>query len=172
MTEYLKCAEYLECALDPRLRRAVIEVSLRRLRKLKKITKFNTLAVRGISGLAVGSILSHQLKCNLTVVRSTKACHSIRDAEGYIKGDGKYIIVDDFVCSGRTIKKIIAAIGDDMDCVGILLYNSSVVDIDEEMVNAVKSKRTVHVESFHVHSYGERRGQVRSKASFVLQPRG
>lgn len=71
--------------------------------------------------------MSFLTKTHLICVRKDKA-HTCKKVEGAI-GVERYLIVDDFICSGKTIKKIISALKGKP--VGILLYN----DYDDDAKN-------------------------------------
>lgn len=84
------------------------------------------LVVTGISGMAIGVPLAFQLNLEFCVVRkkgdSDNASHRI---EGYIP-IGEFLILDDLVSSGNTIKRItdaIKGVSPDARCIGIILYN-------------------------------------------------
>lgn len=68
--------------------------------------RFDTIAVSGVSGLGIGSVVAYILKKNLAVVRkSTKDCRSIYKVESS-NNLKRYIIVDDLIETGKTIRRI------------------------------------------------------------------
>lgn len=84
---------------------------------------FDAIAFRGHSGAAVAYPLSYALNIPLLCVRkpgNTK--HYIRETEGHVDA-GRYLIVDDFVDSGETIRKILQVLPYG-SCKGLLLYKS------------------------------------------------
>lgn len=93
-------------------RQKVIKVALRLLRKREK--EFDAIAVRGVSGLVVGPLLAHTLKKHLIVVRkpSEKAdSHADQLIEGPTTDTQiRYLIVDDFISNGSTVRKIVEEI--------------------------------------------------------------
>ena len=108
---------------------------LRTLRTRKRNpVLFDAIAFRGTSGAAMAYPLSIKLNVPLICVRkSTEKSHG-----GNIEGSSgidvtKYIIVDDFIDSGSTIRAIIDAIKEkagrqEIQCTGIVLYTSSLDD--------------------------------------------
>lgn len=87
--------------------------------------EYDAIAVRGVSGLMVGGILSLRLNKPLVVVRKTKGEHSEHIVEGVRRDGMRYLIVDDLVCSGATVNDIMAqieAINHGAQCVGVVVY--------------------------------------------------
>lgn len=89
---------------------------------------FDTIAVRGSSGLLFGAPLAMEMEKNLLLVRKEKeVSHSTTKVEG--KGIGqRIIVVDDFVETGKTLKAIEEAIityCQSPTILGLYLYNHS-----------------------------------------------
>jgi len=95
-------ASYFKEAIDPSQRKkTIIDCE-----KLLSGIKFDTIVCRGVSGMALGFVLAHLLDKNIYVIRKDedkKSSHSGGDV-GRLRG--RYIIIDDFCCSGETIKNI------------------------------------------------------------------
>ena len=119
---------------------------------LKKKTKFGAIAFRGTSGAALAYPLSAQLNIPLICVRKLKERSHGFSVEGTRRNIRKYVIIDDFTGSGRTIRAIIDAIDkkddwtdDKAECVGIILY---AVDYDKDWDKAFfthkKKKIPIH----------------------------
>lgn len=97
---------------------------------LKKKTKFGAMAFRGSSGAALAYPLSAQLNIPIICIRKPDDRSHGLSIEGTQRNIKKYVIVDDFMESGKTIKAIIEAINKKKDyfdegraeCVGIILY--------------------------------------------------
>jgi adenine/guanine phosphoribosyltransferase-like PRPP-binding protein len=93
----------------------------------RKGIDFDTIAVRGHSGMLMGAPLAMQTKKKLIFIRKKgDKSHSGNTVEGWGRKQ-KILIVDDFICSGSTIKAAYKAIienCDDCEVVGILLYAS------------------------------------------------
>lgn len=76
----------------------------------KVFGEFDGIACIGTSGLAVAPILAYQFDKHLMVVRKENdASHKESDIESH-DSVTRYIIVDDFVSSGRTLENIIRGI--------------------------------------------------------------
>ena len=93
--------------------------------ELNKLIKFEAVAATGTSGLAISPILSHVFDKKLTIIqkKSTRR-HSNQLVDGWVDLD--YVIVDDFIGTGKTIKRIqdgLAIYNGKLN--GIFLYNSN-----------------------------------------------
>ena len=97
--------------------------------------KFDTIAVRGVSGLLVGPALAAAMGKDIIVVRKSVGmdhCHSGKIAEGNLDTE-RYLIVDDIISSGNTVKAIRNAVLLEQqrldiksgECAGVLCYGCS-----------------------------------------------
>ncbi len=119
---------YKPCSLKAQVNRVVR--NLEKLRKQKKV-KFDAIAFRGMSGAAVAYPVSVLAGYHLIAVRKEDHSeHHGRNVEGSeSRKIRRYIILDDFICSGNTIKAIIHAIDKEKnidvppECVGVAIYN-------------------------------------------------
>lgn len=102
---------------------SLVPAAVKTLRALKKKYKFDAIAFRGSSGAALAFPLSYFLKVPLIHVRKGKSHYGGGPIEGTISSQ-RYVIVDDFVDSGRTVKTIVREIKKEMDAkpVAICLY--------------------------------------------------
>lgn len=79
----------------------------------------------GLSGILVGVALADHTKREFAIVRKpNEETHSSYSVEGYILDE--YVIVDDFMDGGETVKRILEKMSDrtlQSVCRGILLYN-------------------------------------------------
>lgn len=82
------------------------------LRKLKKRLGFNTIAVSGHSGLILGALVAERLKMPLLAVRKAddKQCVDGHRVNGTRLADCRYIVLDDLIDSGATLKRIVTEI--------------------------------------------------------------
>lgn len=135
--------EYNNRCVDADDRANTIHAAFGKLRKYRD--RFDAIAVRGVSGLVIGSILADRLEKHLVVVRRpeelrvrtgidwndtrareqyTQACHSALMVEGPLDWTplARYIVVDDFTSSGNTLKWIHEAIGTRAQHVNTFLY--------------------------------------------------
>ena len=79
-------------------------VTMTTKRIIKSKVKFDAIAFRGMSGAIIACPVASIFKKPLIIVRkSIKNCHSSRQVEGFIDAK-KYIIVDDFIETGKTIR--------------------------------------------------------------------
>ena len=99
--------------------------------KLQKfgLDKFNAIAFRGISGALIAPVIAHSLKKEIIAVRKSEKRHSSSKVEGVGKTTtANYIIIDDLIDSGKTMRDIIDAItkaNPRYNLVGIILYTST-----------------------------------------------
>lgn len=112
----------------------LITRTAKRVALLKKKHKNLGIAFRGQSGSALAYPVAAKLKMPLILVRkNTESSHSSYKIEGCTNKDvDNYIIIDDFISSGKTVNTIIREIDkyqsfcdNPAKCVGIVLYASS-----------------------------------------------
>ena len=120
----VSCVDYLNTALNPKLRRQTISRTVRHLKPI--IDTFDAIAVSGVSGMLIGVPVADMLDKPLIVVRKEHNTHSDCLVEGSI--EGRYLIVDDLINTGETINTIVASIHNHHNehaiCVGIYLWLS------------------------------------------------
>lgn len=74
--------------------------------------EFDAIAFRGMSGALVAPIIARELGKTLICVRKPdEKCHSSRLVEGD-SGARSYVIIDDFIDYGTTVRKIFTAVGE------------------------------------------------------------
>ena len=92
--------------------------------KLSKVDFwFDSIACCGTSGMLVVPQIAELLKKNIIVIRKDLNCYSDFIIEG--PSTKQYIIVDDLICSGKTVKHIMKAIKTETPrskCMGIYSY--------------------------------------------------
>lgn len=127
-------AVYFNEALDPALRTKVVNEAVEAIRK----TGVKHIAVRGISGLAIGTIVAHLLGIRMLVVRKPgENSHCSDRVSGRIDATlratndepVRYVILDDFIYMGGTVREIQAALQAEyknapfkIECVGFYGY--------------------------------------------------
>jgi adenine/guanine phosphoribosyltransferase-like PRPP-binding protein len=103
-----------------------VERAVKVLRKFRRKHPFEAIAFTGTSGAALAYPLSYLLGVPLICVRkSTRDNHFGYKLEGCMTADN-YIIVDDFIESGKTIERVKKSVEKeviDTKCVGIYLYH-------------------------------------------------
>lgn len=103
---------YFDSAIDHR-RKETVTSARKFLRKRTK--EFDAIAFTGMSGAALAPILAYLLDKQLIIVRkdrTAEASHSTATVEYIYPLKPRIVIVDDFVCEGLTIKRIIDKIKD------------------------------------------------------------
>lgn len=110
---------YLDKYLNPKKSKAKFEKAVEILKKLK----FDSIAFCGVSGALIAPVLAHALNKKLIVVRkNNQKSHSYLKVEGNYSSK-TYVIADDFVTTGRTVKTIKREIKKEIpnaQCIGVL----------------------------------------------------
>jgi len=101
--------DYLECIFDHDNLQVKLDEAIATLEK----KEFDIIACRGVSGLLFASILAYKMHKGLVVIRKPEhSSHSYLKVEGIVPSRGdKWLIVDDFMSSGRTVAEIISRLG-------------------------------------------------------------
>ena len=102
-------ASHLHDILNTKKLKTVVRHAVKTLRKVE----FDFIACRGLSGTTFASIVAYRLNKPLVIVRKGEQCHSWLTVEN--ARPGNYIILDDLICSGETIEKIIEAINQQLE---------------------------------------------------------
>lgn len=98
---------------------------------LKSKFQLDAIAVSGMSGVVIGSVVAHKLGINLIVIRKrNERCHSVNKVEyvGRVKYyECRYVILDDFMSSGETVKYMCEILQDHgfSAPVGLYMYNTA-----------------------------------------------
>lgn len=113
---------YLHCMLDPREFQRRVPIAKQVLAK----HDYDSFAFRGMSGALLAAPLANMLDKTMIAVRKPGVdCHTSRAVEGD-SAARRYIIVDDVICTGSTVRAIIRAIkhfAPHAECIGILSWN-------------------------------------------------
>lgn len=113
--------DYLSEGLDFRLRQKAIKKVCKHLSKFPRNVG---LVFTGLSGMLIGISVADKTKRPFAVVRKKQDnSHSCSKIEGH--HFNKYIIIDDFIDTGTSIKRIIKEMNShnfDSRCIGIILY--------------------------------------------------
>lgn len=119
--KFIQGASHTCRVINHKSRNKIIIKAICDLRKIKD--SFDTIACCGISGLMVVPQIAELLDKNILVVRKDERRYSEFLMEGV--APYRYVIVDDLVCSGRTIRYIKNTIYEDnprAKCVGVYCY--------------------------------------------------
>lgn len=127
-------AAHTSRVLNHKYRNGVIIKAVCSLRKIEK--DFDSIACCGVSGLMVVPQIAEILNKNIIVIRKGERRYS----EFFIEGvaPSNYVIVDDLICSGNTVKRIMNNIHADVPrakCIGAYFYMG-----EECAYNACNSK--------------------------------
>ena len=121
---------YLKSIFDPELFQKTVSSTIAMAEKIKAEHDFDTIVFSGVSGSAMAFILGHALKVPILCVRKASDGSHFADyskgspLEGNI-GVYRYLIVDDFISTGRTANYIIDAVSENnpqAECVAMLMY--------------------------------------------------
>lgn len=134
-------SDYLDQIYHPAQYAKTITKLVAAIRKFKKNNPFDAIAFTGTSGAAAAYPLSLRLKIPLICVRKERS-HSYLEVEGAYSMS-KYIIVDDFISSGKTIDQIVLKINNAYKAlaykkptpIGIVLYHSFGKNSDDKWKN-------------------------------------
>lgn len=136
-------AEYLKSVFDVRLRNRTVAAIVKILKTNR--VKYDTIAVSGVSGITMGSMVAFHLKKRLAIVRKkSDVTHSWITVEHLSESRNKgkfhrYVIIDDLISSGDTVKNIAANIKKETngkgECVGTVLYDNGVRFLDKEYLS-------------------------------------
>lgn len=90
-------------------RKSILDKAVRELKLVMRSHPFTAIAFRGVSGALFAPSIADKLKVGLIAIRKeTENCHSSCLIEGLTNVE--YIIVDDFISSGDTVKTIVNTI--------------------------------------------------------------
>lgn len=116
---------YVGAALNPKTAPKLNKALIAYIRAAK--IRFDTILVRGTSGLLVGPIVAQKMRKELIVNRKQDGNHSGKPLEGFTK-PRQFIIVDDFICTGNTVKVMLGEMAKKYPmakCVGIFGWRAS-----------------------------------------------
>lgn len=116
---------------QPYLRSALVKkernIALKKAKTFLKEYKFDAVVGTGVSGVVFGSMLALVMSKDFVAVRkSSTSAHSSKRVEG-LDGRFKYIIIDDLIDSGATLKNIKKEMEQHRpfaQCIGMYTYDS------------------------------------------------
>jgi adenine/guanine phosphoribosyltransferase-like PRPP-binding protein len=118
--KYIQGASHTSIVLNHQFRNMIVMEAIRKLRPYA----FDTIVGCGTSGLIVIPQIAEILDKHILVVRKPKEkCYSEFSTEGV--APSRYIILDDLICSGSTIRHIKRTINNEYPiakCIGIYCY--------------------------------------------------
>lgn len=113
-----RCADHLFPLINPKNCKRLVRLAV----KVLKRYEFDTIAFRGLSGALIAPIIAMRMNKHLVAIRKGESCHSSHQLEGNVATE-RYVIVDDFISSGETVRKIVQEIysrNHNAVCVGFL----------------------------------------------------
>lgn len=120
--KYIQGSSHTCHVLNHKSRNKIIIKAVCNLRKISD--SFDSIACCGVSGLVVAPQVCEILNKNLIIVRKyNENRYSDFSVEG--ANPGRYVILDDLVCSGKTLKHIISSIKEESIrsiCLGAYFY--------------------------------------------------
>lgn len=133
-------AAYFGCAFHPAHMKHLIETATRLLTD----QRFDAIAFRGMSGAVVAPVLAYALGKSIIMVRKPKIHSGEYHSHLIVEGDKnaeRYLIVDDFRCSGNTVRAILEEVSNfapESRCMGALFYHSFMSYGDQLKLEATK----------------------------------
>ena len=119
--DYIQGSSHTCHVLNHKNRNKIIIKAVCDLRKISD--SFDSIACCGVSGMMVVPQIAELLNKNIVVVRKGEKCYSEFRTEGV--APFRYIILDDLICSGSTVKHIKRVLKDEYsrsNCVGVYCY--------------------------------------------------
>jgi orotate phosphoribosyltransferase len=118
---------YIRPLLTHKTRNAIAQRLLKGIRKkCPNLKEIDFIAVMGFSGVIPATYISDALKIPILIIRKTaESAHGdILEACNY-PDNASFIIIDDGICTGKTIIKILHTIKEEYDwkCKAVFLYN-------------------------------------------------
>lgn len=131
-TPHVIKSSYLSCIYHPQHFPQVVDATLKAARQVLETDSYDTIAFTGMSGAGLAFILSHALGIPLMCARKKDDSSHFTNfnnkttsrCEGHVS-IGRYLIVDDCISSGDTMRYIIRSIKDicpNAECAAIILY--------------------------------------------------
>lgn len=118
---YIQGSSHTSLILNHKTRNKIIIRAVCNLRKI--INDFDSIACCGISGLMVVPQIAELLDKHIVVIRKHERSYSSFKIEGV--SPYRYIIIDDLICSGSTVRRIKNLIKEEIPmakCVGVYCY--------------------------------------------------
>lgn len=120
---HIRCVGYLQHLLEPKIAKQVVTLVIKMIKESG--IEFDAIACRGLSSLLIAPIVAMRLNKTLLCIRKEgENSHSNNVVEGD-HAARRYLIIDDFIDSGATIKTITATLhgfNPSMRCAGFIAY--------------------------------------------------
>jgi adenine/guanine phosphoribosyltransferase-like PRPP-binding protein len=127
--------DYLEDVFDPELFQSLVPRAIKRAHDIRERHPYDAIAFTGVSGCSMGFILGYSLNIPIICIRKPDqeshyknwCCEEMRSFEGF-QGAARYLIVDDGICSGATVERIMEAVSvncKNCRCAAIMVFHQS-----------------------------------------------
>lgn len=120
LPNYGNTVQHLRDFIDPRAAKRIVQKCKRLLEQSG--LEFTSFAFRGLSGALIAPLLAAEMDKTLLAVRKVKSDHGGIPVEGDYNA-GNYIIVDDFISSGKTCRAIMEEVDKNLPhakCIAVL----------------------------------------------------
>jgi adenine/guanine phosphoribosyltransferase-like PRPP-binding protein len=140
MNKFIISSSYGWTSFPPSTFAARMDNASKDIKKLHKKLKFDSLAFTGSSGAALAFIISARLHIPIIYVRKVREKSNGNKIESNAHAEIKsYLIVDDFISSGATVRRIHREITDHAkeksqrvpECQGVYIYDARMDDANE-----------------------------------------
>lgn len=120
--KWIQGCDHTSILLNHKKRNEIINNAIKDIKEAK--LSFDTIACSGVSGMLVAPRISEILNKNIMIIRKeNERRYSPFQYEGVVPS--RYIIVDDLICSGKTIRHILKTIREDCvrsECIGVYCF--------------------------------------------------
>lgn len=121
---YSRHSNYLSKVYNPCIFSALVREATAEIKRLREELQFDAIAFRGSSGCALAYPVGAALEIPLIYVRKPEECSHGRPQEGFDGAVRTYIIIDDFISTGKTVRTIMETL-QPAQCLGIVTYEYS-----------------------------------------------
>jgi adenine/guanine phosphoribosyltransferase-like PRPP-binding protein len=143
----LYAANWLKPLLDPATRKQIMAYSALRIRDKFSQHPVQAIAFTGLSGSIIAGPLATELECYLYAVRKIgESKHSSLGVEGLASDNAlPYLIVDDFVNTGETIRRIALKVwehtGGTAKCIGVYCWRDDEFYTGDDLAKLLENEK-------------------------------
>jgi adenine/guanine phosphoribosyltransferase-like PRPP-binding protein len=144
-------SSYLSPIFNPDSLKITVDSLVRQTILLKEKYGFDTIVFSGTSGTSMGFLLSHLLDIPVLCIRKKNDSSHYSNWRGPLEGNiglERYLIVDDFISSGDTVRYIMDEIHREVPkakCVALLMYTQYDADGDRAYFRPRDSAEPIRV---------------------------
>ena len=120
---------YMKNVFNPDTFPRIIDSAFKTAEKIRNKHPYDSIAFCGMSGCAMAFILAHKMGLPMLCVRKQETKSHFTNGGKFVEGNlsaEKYLIIDDFMAVGDTVRYIIKSIKNEVpvaSCSAILLYS-------------------------------------------------